>query len=201
MSMRARGQAGFTLVEALVSLFVFSLIAAGATAMLMQSVHSQKGVAEAQASLREVQTARALLEADVQQIVMRPVREADGRERPGFMGGDADTALAFVRASGIPDPSRGAPTSLSFVDYRLDDGALIRRTRSALDATDVTTSTERVILSNVEDVSFEFYDGALWRSQWIVAGGQGSLPRAVALSFTSKRYGRMRIAALVGLPS
>jgi general secretion pathway protein J len=195
----ASRDAGFTLVEALISLFVFSLIAAGSVLMLMQSVDTQNRVAAAQTSLREVQNVRALLSSDLTQYVPREVREADGSVRPRLIGGDADTPLAFVRAAAEPDPARGAQTRLTLVEYDFVDGAIVRRTRSQLDATPDTIMSERVLVADAGEPRFEFFDGATWRDQWLTGGQGAAPPRAVALVFQSPRYGEVRIETLVGL--
>lgn len=198
MSARRAPDAGFTLVEALVSLFVFSLIAAGSVLMLMQSVDTQNRVGEAQAELRQVQTARALLSADLAQYVGRQVREP-ASVRPRFIGGDADTPLAFVRAAGEPNPEQGARTSLALVEYDIVDDILVRRTRAQLDASMPAAMAERVVLSDVADTRFEFFDGTRWHEQWLVGQHSAVPPRAVALLFRSRRYGEMRIEASVGV--
>lgn len=196
---RPSREAGFTLVEALVSLFVFSLIAAGSVLMLMQSVNTQNRVSEAQAALREVQTARALLAADLSQFVAREVREADGAARPRFIGGDADFPLAFVRAAAEPDEAGGALTRVMLVEYAFVDGAITRRARERLEADADAPMGERIIVAEAEEPRFEFYDGAVWRDQWLVGATGGAPPRAVALVFNSPRYGEVRIQAIVGL--
>jgi len=198
MSARPTSDAGFTLVEALVSLFVFSLIAAGSVLMLMQSVDTQNRVSAAQAELRQVQTARALLSADLAQYVGRQVREPES-VRPRFIGGDANTPLAFVRASGEPNPEHGALTSLALVEYDIVENTLVRRTRAQLDAATPATMAERVILRDIADVRFEFFDGTRWQAQWLVGQHSAVPPRAVALLFRTERYGEMRIEAPVGV--
>ena len=198
MSARARSDAGFTLVEALVSLFVFGLIASGAVAPLTQALRSQEQSSIAHEELRQLQTARALLFADLAQYVARPVREAEGARRPQFIGGDADVALSFVRVLGEPGED-GAPRTIpALIEYRIVDGDLIRSTRTLLDSREVVEPVDRVILRDAGEARFEFYDGEAWRNAW-VAGSPGALPpRAVALVFQSRRYGEMRIEALVG---
>jgi type II secretion system protein J len=186
------------LVEAIVSLFVFSLVASGSVMLLMQSVDTQDRVGRAQLSLREVQSARALLAADLAQYVARATREADGSVRPQFIGGDGEAALAFVRAAAEPDPGGGGLTRLALVEYVVEDGAVIRRSREQLDAGPDTVMSERVIITDAGEARFEFFDGVAWRQQWL-AGASGSPPRAVALVFQSPRYGEVRIEALVGL--
>lgn len=195
-----RADAGFTLVEALVSLFVFSLIAAGSVLMLTQSVTSQRQVGEAQAALREVQAARALLSADMMQIAERPTRGPDGRARPHFIGGDADSPLMLVRAAAEPDRGLGARTALVLVEYHFRDGAITRSSRAGLDqAGGGADAGERVIVADAGDPHFEFYDGVEWRREWLSATRGAPPPRAVALVFNSRRYGPMRIEATSGL--
>ncbi|MDX2236448.1 MAG: type II secretion system minor pseudopilin GspJ [Hyphomonadaceae bacterium] len=195
----ARREAGFTLVEALVSLFVFSLVAAGCTALLMQSVASQSRVAEAHEALRALQTARALLAGDAAHIVARAVRDPDGARRPVFVGGDADAPLAFVRVIGEPDAAGGATTSLAYVEYVFRDGDVIRRSRTLLDPAADDAAVERVVLRGVTNPRFAFFDGAQWRDAW--AGTTTALqpPRAIALIATLPRYGEVRMDVYVGL--
>ncbi len=197
MTQRPTSDAGFTLVEALVSLFVFGLIAAGSVAMLMQSVDSQRRVSLAQGMLRDVQVARALFSGDVAQIVAREVRAIDGTRRPSFIGGDETIALAFTRGAAEPSENGGASTNLAYVEYVIEDDQLLRRSRVFLDATDQTPITERVVLSDVRDVRFEFYDGFNWRGEWVVRNRDQAMPRAVALIATAPRYGEIRINALM----
>ena len=77
MTARA-SDAGFTLVEALVSLLVFGLIASGAVLMLAQGVATHARVGAAQAALRDVQNARALLAADLMQYAPREIAAPEG---------------------------------------------------------------------------------------------------------------------------
>lgn len=191
---RPASDAGFTLVEALVSLFVFGLIASGAVMMLAQGVATQGRVSEAQAALREVQNVRALLTADLMQYAPREI-VTEQSVRPRMIGGDSELPLAFVRAAPAAS-DQGAQTRVALVEYVFRDGAVLRRTRAVNGAGPVS---ERVIVADAGAPRFEFFDGAMWRAQWLV-GSQGSAaPRAVALVFTSSRYGKMRIEALVGL--
>lgn len=200
MSERRSNEAGFTLVEALVSLFVFSLIAAGSVMMLMQSVDSQRRVAAAHQELRELQTARALLAADMAQLVMRDVRQPGGARSPRFIGGDANQPLAFVRAQAEPDPEQGARTALTLVEYRFVDGAIVRASRADLDSgADEPAMAERVLISEAVNPRFQFFDGVQWTQQWVIAPRGGAAPKAVALVFETPRYGEVRIEAIVGL--
>jgi general secretion pathway protein J len=174
-------------------------VAAGCTALLMQSVASQGRVAEAHEALREMQTARALLAGDAAHIVARSVREADGTRRPALVGGDARTPLAFVRVTAEPDGAGGAATGLAYVEYAFRDGAVIRRSRTLLDPASDAPASERVVLSGAQNPHFAFFDGAEWRDAWASTATTVQPPRAIALIATLPRYGEVRMDVYVGL--
>jgi hypothetical protein len=87
------------------------------------------------------------------------------------------------------------------VEYDFEDGKIVRRSRSRLDAGADAEMSERVIVAEAGEPRFEFYDGVTWRQQWLVGTAGAAPPRAVALVFDSRRYGEVRIEALVGLGS
>lgn len=198
MKTSAPADAGFTLVEALVSLFIFALVAGGGVLLLSQTLFAQADVEEAQDGLRELQSARALLAADIAQITPRVTRDPD---RPPFAFhavGGASPVMSFVRAQGELDSGDLISTSLTVVSYGLDEsGNIVRSTRAAIDPGPNAVSRHRTILSAADDVRFEFHDGLGWRADW--PPSTSVVPRAIALEVTLPRYGRVRLQALAGL--
>lgn len=191
-------EAGFTLVEALVSLFVFALVAGGCVVMLGQSVQAQSRVGEAQEDLRSVQSARALLVADAAQIAPRILRTENGQGRVFVGGGGVRPEIRFVRAVGDAGAEDQLSTSLIEVEYALnEEGHLVRRTRDVLDPGAKAEVRERELLAGAQDIRFEFHDGAGWREDWVATGLL--TPRAIAIIATVPRYGRVRLQALTGL--
>jgi general secretion pathway protein J len=203
MTPAPNAQSGFTLVEAMVSLFVFALLATGCVAMLMQSVDTQKRIGTAEDSLRELQTARALLASDVAQLVPQGV-PGQGGGATGFeglgTGVETDRHMTLVRGVGEADPAATLATSQIAVEYRIDDqGRLVRRTSTAMLPGPQARAQvrERLLLEGAQDVRFQFYDGLNWRDDWLSASG--AAPRAVAILATLPRYGDVRVSAFVGL--
>lgn len=193
--------AGFTLVEALVSLFVFALISAGAVALLIQGVRGQETLNRVDAELRDIQITQALLSADAAQIVARPTRQIDNTFIPAITGGDG--ALSLVRAIADQEAATGAGARLQFVEYVVRDGALIRRARETLDAMPDAPLTERVVMRDIAAARFAFFNGRDWVASWRpVAAGAFALaspaPRAIALEVDHRTRGTLRIAARVG---
>ncbi|MDX2235197.1 MAG: type II secretion system minor pseudopilin GspJ [Hyphomonadaceae bacterium] len=189
--------AGFTLVEALVSLFVFSLIASGCVAMLMQSVASQRDVGAAHAALRELQTARALLSSDMLQVAPRRTRLPAGGMAPVFASDAGGQGIAFVRSAAEPDPTLQVVGRLSAVAWVIEDGRLLRRSRDALDPLDGATPQERVVFQDLKEARFEFYDGQAWRPTWGSTSDGAQMPGAIALVGVAPRYGAIRMEVIV----
>lgn len=190
-----QGQAGFTLVEALVSLFVFGLIAAGSTGLLMQAARAQRQAAEAHEALAKLQTARSLLMGDLAQITPRAPRSAlNAGQGPIFVGGDAEIGLGFVRSVMVGDGGSPPSNRLAYVAYAIENDRLLRRVRSDLVAPAAPAEDDQILLEGAKNLKFAFFDGTAWHDQWIAM--DGGLPRAVALSGEVPRYGPIRIAVL-----
>lgn len=198
MKSAARSDAGFTLVEALVSLFIFALVAGGGVLLLSQTLYAQADVEEAQDGLRELQSARALLASDLAQITPRATRDPN---RPPFAFhaiGGARPVMSFVRAQGDPGSKDQISSSLVVVSYGLDEaGNLIRSTRTAIDPGSNAVTQDRTILTSAGEAAFMFHDGLGWRADW--PPSMSAIPRAVAIDITLPRYGRVRLQALTGL--
>ena len=112
MKSAAQSEAGFTLVEAMVSLFIFALVAGGAVLLLSQTLQAQGRVEAAQEELRALQSARSLLVSDFAQITPRIVRK-EGRLPVVFHAvGGARPEMSFVRGAGEPGSDDRISTSL-----------------------------------------------------------------------------------------
>lgn len=204
MSRGLRSDAGLSLVEALVSLFVFALLSAGAGVVLSQAMAIQSKIGAAHASLRGVQTAQTLLAADLLQLSFRSQRDEFGTLRRFIVTEGRRPSFSFVRAvatdvmgPGVSGARAGNSGPLVSVIYFVDsDGRLIRRTAPTWSAPPGNTATDKVILEGAMDLSFQFHDGAGWVDRWIAPD---TPPRAVAIVATMPRYGRIRLEAASAL--
>lgn len=195
MSRRFRsGVRGLTLVELLVALAVFGLLAAAGVSVLAYAADNQQVLATRMQRLAEFQRARALLQADLAQAAVRRVRARDGTPaRSAFVGSHVRAGnhhpgplFALVRR-GWSNPDAEARPSLQYVEYRLVDGRLERSVREGLDG--AAQGTPQVLLSGVRSLSLDYRLDDRWNDGWL--GGLDRLPQAVRLQLDIDGFGRM----------
>jgi len=186
---------GFTLVETLVALFVFGLIAAAGVVVLGNSADAQLRIGEASASVQDMQRLRAALRADLGQLAVRVSRSPSGARQPAFVtGGDAGVLFSFVRR-GWENPDAAPRASLQQVTYRLAGARLERLAAPHVDG--AAAGAPAVLFSDVSAVRVAYYDSESWRDDWD-ARRADALPSAIRLDITSRRFGEVRQLFLVG---
>lgn len=190
---------GFTLVETLVALFVFSLLAAAAVVVLGNSADAQLRLSDVSASVQDFQRLRAALRADLAQAAERMPRGEAGEARPAFEGADGNGRLfAFVRR-GWENPGGAPRASLQYVEYRLENDAIVRRARPMVDG--AAFGEPAVLAKGVTSVDVAYRaapdptPGAVatadWRAVWDPLQ-PSILPLAVRIDATTARFGVVR---------
>lgn len=190
---RAPDRAGFTLVEMLVALAIFALLAAAGVGLLRASVDTQSAVEERLSQVKATERLHALLAADLGQAVDRMAREGQAA-RPPLVG--SATELRLVRAgwANLDDSPR---STLQRVTWRVTGERLTRTGHSALDGGEA--GAEVLLAESLSGARFRYRsaDGG-WGSAWPVTGASG-LPRAVEL--TVERSGEEPLLMVVALPT
>ncbi len=190
-------RSGFTLVEVMVSLLVFALIAAAGTVVLSQVVDNRFAIKAASDRTGDLQRMRGLLKADLGQAAARRTRGPTGRpQQQPIMGQTTpgDPVLTLVRA-GWSNPGADARASLQRVEYSLVDGRLERRVAARLDG--ARTGAAQVLYDGVTDLRVSFLrDGA--EAPAFISTADKPLPDAVRMVMTLKGYGRVEQLFLVG---
>lgn len=191
--------AGFTLVEMMVALFIFGLVAATGVALLGFSVRAQAAAARQLDAAADERRTAAILTADFAQALPRVARDRDGNPVREFEGGDGRTpgiVVGYVRG-GRSNPDGIARAGIERIDLVLERGRLERRSYPMADGASPGTSI--VLAEDVESLALRYRDATGWRPRWDVPRPD-ALPSAIEL--TVKRRGRPALlsAFLVGTP-
>ena len=152
MSAHHHNEAGFTLVEVLISLFIFALISVGTMTALTQSLQGKDRLSTSMDELSQLNAARAILRADMSALTLRPGRDELGGLEPYVLTTDGEALLSFTRR-GHQNPSglekRG---DLERVEYHFENGTFIRRSYVHENPAQLASKFDRILLDNLEDV-------------------------------------------------
>jgi len=187
--LKARVSGGFTLVEVLVSVLVFSLMAATAYTALSSLTAAVGDYRQRADELAEMQRGVATLDADLRQLVSRRGRDRDGRLLPA-MQGDSSTLLA--RRAGRANPAGLTRSNLQQVRWRSASTGLQRQSWPEVDSAPSSEPSGRTTYASIERIEFRYLDGTgVWHARWPI-GPQDALPAAVEYVIETSRYGAVR---------
>lgn len=195
--MRTRG---FTLLELLVALSIFALMAAMAYGGLSSVIRIREQVDASLARTQRLQQAVFRIQSDLEQTAARDIRDEFGDPRPA-LAAEAALGLSLTR-NGWRNPLDEPRSHLQRVRYRLDqEGRLLRDHWRVLDRAQDSAPVETVLLEDVTRLEWRFLDGGRqWHDRWppLTAdttpanGGDTRLPLAVELRLTTEDRGEIR---------
>ncbi len=187
-----RTQFGFTLLELLVALAIFAVLAAIAYTALNQ-VSSTRTHMQAKAErLTALQMVFTVLGRDIEQGIARRVRDEFGDVEPVMKGGGVGTNLLSLTRAGWRNPL-GLPRShLQRVSYVFADNKWVRQSWAVLDRGPGVLPHEEVMLEDVKAVELRFLDQTRqWQGFWPPPNQETSLPRAVEITIDLADWGRV----------
>lgn len=182
---------GFTLLEILIALFIFTVVSTLLVAALHNIIGTETRTASHAERMHQLQRAMLLFSRDVEQTVNRPVLNSDGRLTPAFVGNK--NGFQFTH-SGFANPFGAAQQSnLQRTAYQFQGKDLVRQTWNVLDQAPNTKAHERVILDNVKNAYFEYLDHDLrFHDDWpLPSKKEEVLPRAIRIIFTLPDWGQV----------
>ncbi|HFB54494.1 MAG TPA: type II secretion system protein GspJ [Hellea balneolensis] len=190
MNTHTTKQSGFTLVEVLVSLFIFALLSSSTLAVLTTTIKNKQQMAEKSTAIQERTLARILLKSDFAHTVIVPKFDSFAQPEPILFGGGnlGDNRVLSLSRIGWDNPGGLEKRSgLQAVEYVLEDGVLIRRTRARFNGVQTSTPSDQALVHDMNAVKFLFYDGEEWVENWIVGEpplGVETLPVLASVEFT-----------------
>ncbi len=188
---------GFTLLELLIALSIFALVAAMAYGGLNTMLRTTDGMEARAEALRSLQMAWLWLERDIEGYVDRPVRNEYGDSAPALRLATPDGLLIEFTRGGWNNPLGQARSTLQRVAYRLEDGILYRRWWTVLDRAQDSAPVEEPLLEGVDEVRIRVLDEQRrWQEQWppLDRDPEAPPPRplAVELRLETGGFGELR---------
>jgi general secretion pathway protein J len=190
---------GFTLLEVLIAIAIFSLISLSSFTIFDSVLKGDRASKQKSERHNELQRAFLIIERDITQIARRSARLNGESPQSKLIQSAEDSftseeqAIAFVR-HGWTNPGLLLPRSdMQAVAYRLVDETLERLHFNFVDAVVGEEPKVRPLMKDVTKVAFEFYDGKKWQEAW----PGNALPFAIAIELDTIDYGIIRRQFLV----
>jgi general secretion pathway protein J len=192
-----RRRSGFTLVEMLVAMAIFAMLAAAGSALLAAAVDAGAAANARSARASDFQRTRALLRDDLGQAMPRRPRESDGSPSPNAFAGSSASGTPLLRVvrSGWANVGDAPRPSLRLVEYWLVDGRLERRFFARIDG--ARPEPVQILLTGVSDARVAFVSRGNETAAWL-GDPTRPLPDAVRLDLELDGYGEITQWFLVG---
>lgn len=191
---------GFTLMELLVALFVFALLAGFAFRAVTALTAAEQDVKTQMRALSELQRAVLFWERDIRQIVDRPVQQGFDLQKAAVLLPEGSGGVLEFTRGGHPDYLEQVRSSLQRVRYEVtDDGVLLRKSWNIVDHVSDAEPLGMPLLKGVEAVSVAFLENGEWGVEMadpsVDDEGKAlkkALPAAIAVTLTHARFGEIR---------
>lgn len=153
---RGSSQKGFTLIEILVALFIFSVVGMISAQLLGRTLDAYEVLEDRGDRLSQIHRAMFVVQRDMLQYQDRAVRTASGDSFPALMIGD-EGSLEMTRG-GWRNPLQRPRSNLQRVAYRLQGENLVRAYWPVLDRLGGEEPLTQTILEEVDDLEFFVID-------------------------------------------
>jgi general secretion pathway protein J len=185
--------AGFTLLELLVALAIFGLLATMSYSGLQTVLTQQSFTEDAADRLSELQKLYLIMQRDIEQVVLRPIRDEFGDEQPPLVGGEN---FRMTRA-GWRNPAGRLRSSLQRVGYAFEEDQLVRYSWLVLDRAQDSEPLIQLLTEDVESLQVRYFGADNeWKEQWPDTQNTADpaiepalLPRMVEVTIEHKMYG------------
>ena len=188
----------FTLIEVLVSLAIFAILATLAYGALSQTLAAADMLNGRMDRLQAIQRTMRLLSEDLQQLSPRPIRDELGDGIGPALDTDFQSGFALeLTHGGWSNPIVLPRGTLQRSAYRIEEDELIRYHWMVLDRTLANEPVSVTLLDGVDSILFRFLQAnGEWTEQWPPSNRPGVLgsrlrPRAVEIILTLADEGEL----------
>lgn len=161
------GQRGFTLLELLVAVGVFAVMAVMAYGGLKSVLDSRKQTDAQARRLAAVQLTFTRLERDIEQMTNRRIRDEFGDPKGPLLATSGREVMVEFTHGGWSNPANELRSTLQRVAYTVKDNKLYRAYWLVLDRAQDSVPIQTVLLDPVKSMEWRFMDNAgNWSTDW-----------------------------------
>jgi general secretion pathway protein J len=190
---------GFTLLELLIAITIFSIIATFVYAGLDIILDTKQQTEQHLERLAKLQLGLHLMQQDIEQAVERPVRDAYGDTQPALRSDGLSGLLLELTRGGYANPMKLTRSQLQRVGYQLEEKTLYRVSWPVLDRAQDTEPRRMKLFDGIENLTLYFFDQANERktswpptTQGISNKTPAALPKGVEVVIETETMGTLR---------
>jgi general secretion pathway protein J len=198
-----RHHTGFTLLEILVAVSIFSIMSVVALTGIKAILDSQEATDRVAVQIKSMQNTFFYFDQDLRYAIARDIRDEFGDTQAAMLADNAGPQGLALTRIGIGNLQGAKRSSMVRVRYWLKENTLIRSRYKTLDRSGEPESLDRALMENVEELEFRFLgDSKEWLPSWPPldpTAGRKALPRAIEINLTHEQMGKLtRIIPLHG---
>lgn len=192
---------GFTLIEILIALTVFAILATITSTVLYNAFNARTRVNAQAERLNAIQLAISIIQQDTTQTITRAVRGNEMRLFSAFIGRKNYTE--FTRDGFINPQSAEKRSTLKRVALVCEDDRLIHRTWESLDVPDRNRYEDKVLLDGLTECRLNYVSSTLqvlneWREQTISGSANPEpFPKALQINLKLKDWGALNLLFII----
>ena len=197
-TINARGAQGFTLLELLIAIAIFALLALATYQMLDTVLSVDRRTREHDQQLRELTRAMAAFERDIRQLQIRPIRDQFGDRQPALGNDLYDASALELSRGGWRNPQGQSRAEVQRVRWQLVDDTWQRRYWQVLDRAQDSQPVVQTALTGVRSVRLRYLDEqGQWQVDWPPPEQAGDrlltgMPLAIELDLEHQQHGQIR---------
>jgi len=180
---------GFTLLEILVAIAIFSIMAVFAYSTLQQVLSTNQHLQKQADDLAQLQFLFGCFLEDVSQLTQRSIRDEFGATEPALIG---SSQLLKLTRSGWENPLESKRSNLQRVEWILEGKTLYRQYWTVLDRTRFNQPIKTALLKDIEMLEFRYLDSNnVWQKEFPPKPPAQTTIKAVEMSFSLKNWGKL----------
>ena len=181
---------GFTLLEILVAIAIFSIMAVFSYQTLRQVLDVNQHLEKQADELAQLQFTFGRFLEDIAQLTQRPIRDEFGASEPALLG--SPQILKLTR-SGWENPLESKRSNLQRVEWFVEGQILYRQYWTVLDRTRFNQPIKTALLKEVESLEFRYLDNNnAWQKEFPTKQPTKTTIKAVEINLSLKNWGKLQ---------